>query len=355
MKILIAAGGTYGHLFPAVRLAEEIMSKKIGETLFIIPSRRQDRIFLTELGIAFESIPVIGFQSRKILHILEFTIRLIAGFVKSLAIILKSRPAVVIGFGGYVSGPVLLSASLLKIKTIIHEQNVYPGRTNRILANFADKIAVSFPETMGYLKKYGSKIVLSGNPLRKNLKKGFVRHDTDSAKFTILAMGGSQGSHRLNKLIPEAVQLMEEERKKRLEVIHLSGDKDRNSVMEAYREGDVKNRVFSFTNEMGEFYNECDFVIGRAGAMTISELLYLAKPAILIPYPHAGSHQYLNAKVLEKAGLAIVFEDGKLSSEELKGAMVRLMDMTALDRMAKLAHERSMDNACDILMKEIVS
>ena len=128
MKILIAAGGTYGHLFPAVRLAEEIMSKKIGEILFIIPSRRQDRIFLRELCIAFESIPVIGFQSRKILHILEFTIRLIAGFVKSLAIILKSRPAVVIGFGGYVSGPVLLSASLLKIKTIIHRNYVpYPS------------------------------------------------------------------------------------------------------------------------------------------------------------------------------------------------------------------------------------
>lgn len=354
MKILIAAGGTYGHLFPAVRLAEEIMSKKIADVLFIVPSRPEDTNLLRELGIPFESVPVVGFQSKTPLRILEFAIRLMAGSVKSLALILKSHPAVAIGFGGYVSGPVLLLASILNIKTIIHEQNVYPGRTNKILANFVDRIAISFPETGEYLKKYGRKIVFSGNPLRRNLKRGPIRHDTDSANFTILAMGGSQGSHKLNKLIPEAVHLLGEDRKKKLEVIHLSGDKDRDNVMKAYRNENVRNRVFSFTNEMDRFYNECDFVIGRAGAGTISELLYLAKPAILIPYPYAGSHQYLNAKVLEKAGLGIVFEEEKLSAEELRDAMVRLMDKPELAKMAKAAQQISADNACDILIREII-
>lgn len=349
MKILIVAGGTGGHLFPAIRLAEHIKFQRSGDILFITSCSKQDRAILEEKNITFKTLPVIGLQSRKVLPILNFAMRLVAGTIKSLFLLLQFRPSAVIGFGGYVSGPILLLGVLFRVKTIIHEQNVYPGKTNRILANFVDKIAISFPEAVEYLKKFESKIIISGNPLRLGLKRSQNR----SAQFTVLAMGGSQGSHTLNKLIPEAAGLIQDDRKKALEIIHISGYREKDEVIKAYQAKGIRSRVFSFIGQIDKLYYESDFVIARAGATTVSELLYLAKPSILIPYPYANGHQRLNAKILEDMGTAVLLEEQGLTPEDLRDVMVKFMDKDTLLSMSSRVKEGVSKDACDILIKAV--
>ncbi len=351
MKVLIVAGGTGGHLFPAIRLAEAVASQQAaGDVLFVISCRKQDRDILADKGRAFRTVPVIALHARSPLAILNFTIRLLAGTIKSLFLLLRFRPSRVIGFGGYVTGPILAWACLLRIKTIIHEQNVYPGKANRILARFVDRIAVSFPETIGYLKGFEQKVVVSGNPLRRGLNRTNSRAgDT----FTILAMGGSQGAHALNKIIPEAMGSMEPDRKRALEIIHIAGHREKDEVIKAYQAKGIKHSVISFTQEIDKLYNACDFVIARSGATTVSELLYLAKPSILIPYPHGNAHQRLNARVLEQAGGAVLIEENTLTAGGLRDIVLKFMDRGALAKMSEGAKARDTKDACAILLKEI--
>ncbi len=350
MKIFVVAGGTGGHLFPAIRLTEEICQRRIAEVIFIASTRRQDAAILQDKGISFFTLPITGFQIRGLLYILSFIARLIVGTMKSLFLLLRYRPSVVIGFGGYVTGPIVLLAAMLSIKTIIHEQNVYPGRANRILSRFVDKIAVNFPETKKYLKRVTHKVIVSGNLLRKSLK----RDKKANTGFTILAMGGSQGSQALNRLVPEALGLISGDKKSIIDVIHIAGNREEDDVKKAYYDRKIKNRVFSFADEMHRFYNESDFVIARAGATTVSELLYLSKPSILIPYPHAGAHQRLNAKILSDVGIAVLLEEEELTPQLLYENIAKFMDKGLLAEMAGRVTGSSED-ACEILIKECIA
>ncbi|MBU4311702.1 MAG: undecaprenyldiphospho-muramoylpentapeptide beta-N-acetylglucosaminyltransferase [Candidatus Omnitrophica bacterium] len=350
MRVLIVAGGTGGHLFPAIRLAQELCGQGHAEVMFVTSQRGQDSDILRKKNIDFTTLCIVPLGSKNPVAILKFLAMLAAGTIKSLYLLLKFRPEVAIGFGGYVSGPIILLASLFRIKTVIHEQNVYPGKANRILARFVTKIALSFSETREYLKKFEPKIVVSGNPLRKELE-GLWK---EKKLFTILVMGGSQGAHALNKLIPEAIGLMDDSKKKEFEVIHLSGHRDRDDVERSYNNKGIKNRVFSFTEDMASLYSECDFVIARAGATTVSELLHLAKPAILVPYPHGNGHQRLNAKVLEERGGAVLIEEQGLEPEKLLDAVARLMDKDLLSEMAGKLKNDSARDAAGILMKTVL-
>ena len=350
MKILIASGGTGGHLFPAIRLAEELKARSgTVEVLFVTSCRKQDSAILKERGMRFCVLSVIPLESCNVFDFLNFGWRLAWSAIKSLFLLLSFRPQVVVGFGGYVSGPITLLAAFSGIKTVIHEQNVYPGKTNRALARFVDRIAVSFSETRAYLKRFDSKIVLSGNLIRQELKRTGSKKD----RFTILTMGGSQGAHTLNKIVPEAAGLINGDTKKDLEMIHISGARERDEVASAYNNKGIKSRVLAFTEEMSEIYNECDFVISRAGATTVSELLFLGKPSILVPYPHAGGHQRLNARILQDAGIAVLLEEEGLTAEVLRDWMVGFMDKTKLATMAKKTEGAGHKDACEILIKEI--
>ncbi len=350
MKIIIASGGTGGHLFPAIRLAEEIVLRhKEIKILFVTSCRKEDINVLKKKDIAFKTLPLVGLGNK---NLLNFIIRFIIGAIKSLFLILYFRPRVVIGFGGFISGPVMLFSSLFRIKTIIHEQNVYPGKTNKILSRFVNKIAVSFPQTLKYLKGFEGKIIVSGNPLRKGLK----RDKTIGSKITVLAMGGSQGAHTLNKIVPEAMGLIENSKKDLLEVIHISGYKEESNVIASYKDKGVKNRVFSFRDDIHNLYNKSDFVIARSGATTVAELLYLAKPAVLIPYPYSGGHQRLNANLLKDMGRAIVLEEGStFSPEALRDAIIKFMDRSFLTDMSSGVDTGDAKEPCDILIKEIAS
>jgi len=351
MKILIVAGGTGGHILPALTLAREIKARNIGEVLFAISSKKQDRDIISGKGLDFITLPVTSLASKNIFSVLNFLTRLFIGAIESVFALLRFRPDVVVGFGGYVSGPIVLAASFSGTKTIIHEQNVYPGKANKILARFVDKIAISFPDAKKYFKGYESKIIFSGNPLREGLERDGKERSGDS--FIGLVIGGSQGAHKLNTIVPEAIKLMQDSHKNKLNIIHIAGKDEKEDVEKSYGEIGVKNRVFSFTEHMARLYNECDFVISRAGAMTISELLALGIPAILVPYPYAGGHQRLNAAVLEKIGSGILLEEKGLNSCIMRDAIVKLMDRNVLGAMSSRAKDINKPEACRILIKEL--
>jgi len=351
MKILIAGGGTGGHILPALALAKEIKARNIGEVLFVISSRKQDRDIVSGKGVNFIALPITPLQSGGIFSILSFLTRLFIGTIKSVFLLLKFKPDTVIGFGGYVSGPIVLLSSLLGARTIIHEQNAYPGRTNRILARFADRIAISFPDARTFLRDFESKIVFSGNPLREGLKRDKKAGAQDF--FNVLIIGGSQGAHKLNTIVPEAVSLMEENGRNRLNLVHIAGKDDTEEVEKSYDKIGVKNRVFSFTEHMARLYNECDFVISRAGAMTISELSALGIPAILVPYPHAGGHQRFNAMALEKTGCGVLLEEKDLTPGVMRDAISKLMNRDILNAMSSGAERADKPDACKILIKEL--
>jgi len=351
MKILIAAGGTGGHILPAMALAGEIKTLNAGRVLFVISSRKQDRDIISGKGIDFAVLPISSLQSKNIFAMMGFIARLFAGTIASMALLLRFKPDAVVGFGGYVSGPIVLLASLAGIKTIIHEQNAYPGKANRILAKFVNKIAISFPEARDYLKGFESKIIFSGNPLREGMK----RDERAGLKegFSVLVIGGSQGAHKLNTIMPQAIGMMQDNRRNSLTIIHIAGKNEKEEVEKSYGKIRINYRVFSFTEHMARLYNECDFVISRAGAMTVSELLALGIPAILVPYPYAGGHQRLNAAALEKIGLSVILEEKDLTASVMRDAISKLMDRTVLNDMSARAKFIQTPDACKVLIEEL--
>jgi UDP-N-acetylglucosamine--N-acetylmuramyl-(pentapeptide) pyrophosphoryl-undecaprenol N-acetylglucosamine transferase len=353
MKILIVAGGTGGHILPALTLAREIKARNVGEVLFVISSKKQDSDIISGKGIDFKTLDITPLQSRSPFGLLKFLIKLFLGTIESIFMLLEFRPDAVVGFGGYVSGPMVLLASFSGIKSIIHEQNVYPGKANRILARFADKIAISFSETRQYLKGHGSKIILSGNPLREGLKRD--ERVKPSEIFNVLIIGGSQGAHKLNTIVPEAIGLMQDRERAMFNIIHIAGKDEKEYVEKTYKEIGIKNRVFSFTEHMARFYNECDFVISRSGAMTVSELLALAIPAIMVPYPYAGGHQRHNAMALEKTGSGIILEEKDLTPSIMRDAILKLMDRNILAAMSTRAKNIEKPDACRALINEIIN
>ncbi|MFH1479079.1 MAG: undecaprenyldiphospho-muramoylpentapeptide beta-N-acetylglucosaminyltransferase [Candidatus Omnitrophota bacterium] len=352
MKILIAAGGTGGHIFPAINLAKGLLEQDVKDVYFLTSSRSQDAMMLEGSNVEFFTVSIEPLQRKGIIPFLNFLFRLITGSLRSAYLLLKIRPVCVVGFGGYVTGPIMLFASMCRIKTIIHEQNVLPGKTNRILARFVSRIAVSFPETVKYLEDFSSKIIVTGNFLRSETMKPFDKKDESG--FRLLVMGGSQGSHALNSVLPEALGLIGKENRFDFEVIHITGYKDKDEVESSYRNNAIKSTVLSFTDEMDRFYNICDFVVSRAGATTISELIYLKKPALLIPYPYGDRHQVFNAKVLEDMGCGVIMEEEDLNIDILKKAIMNFMDKDFLKSMSKKVEKKDRD-ALGTLIKEIIA
>jgi len=236
---------------------------------------------------------------------------------------------VVVGFGSIASIPAVIFAWFSRARTAIHEQNVMPGLANRLLAWFSDKIALSFGKTRDYFRAFDSKIVVTGNPVRR----GLTRIDKNeslrffgfkSGKATLLVMGGSQGSHSINLGVIKAVSGLAA--KDRLQIIHLAGARDLKFAEEAYKGSGIDVRLFSFLEAMAYAYSASDFAISRAGATTVTELAYFSLPAILIPYPYAAEHQAANAGVLKEQGCAYVIGDSQLDGDTLGRALASLLD-----------------------------
>jgi UDP-N-acetylglucosamine--N-acetylmuramyl-(pentapeptide) pyrophosphoryl-undecaprenol N-acetylglucosamine transferase len=337
MKVLVVAGSSGGHIFPAQALMEYLRDNcRPIDILLVLPARNVKKADPAWAGRT-AYIDAVSLEaridSRNLLGVFQF----FKASWQSLIIVLRFKPEVVVGFGSIASIPTVIFCWLGRLKVVLHEQNVIPGRANRFLSRFCDRIAVSFPQSRGYLKASENKIVLTGNPLRRNL----VRLDKvkcreyfalEESKFTILVMGGSQGSSNINRGLLYALSNLV--KRDNLQVIHLAGPGNEEGLKRQYSDLGVKARIFPFLNEMEYALSLADLAVCRAGATSIQELIRYKLPAVLLPYPFAYQHQMANAKVLEAEGAAIILEDKELDSDKLGKILEKLSaDPLALGNM----------------------
>jgi UDP-N-acetylglucosamine--N-acetylmuramyl-(pentapeptide) pyrophosphoryl-undecaprenol N-acetylglucosamine transferase len=362
VKILIASGGSGGHIFPAVALAEELKLKDpSAEILFVGSDKSLDRRIFEKEGFKYSLLSANKLPYKASFDTLFFFLKLSVDILRSLIIILKYRPDAVVGFGGYVSAPVIVAAYILGIPRMVHEQNAVPGRANAMLFRFADRIAVSFEETKKYLGACAGKAVFTGNPIRASLlkddKPGNIKKlGLDPKKFTILVIGGSQGAHNLNKAFLKSLSRMDGDTRRSLQVIHITGVSDYGWASAAYEELSVEHRVHSFVDRIEEAYSASDLIVTRSGASAIFEIAYFGRPMILIPYPFALSHQSENARIFTARGAAVRIDEKDLSGDMMKDRIESLLkDRSILSEMGESARSMSVPDSSRSLAQAVLN
>ena len=322
MKCVIAGGGTGGHLFPGIAIAEAFVEKEMGnEVLFIGTERGIEARVLAGGKFPLKMIQVMPLKGRSFIGTLKALWTIPKAVWESYAILKEYKPNLVLGVGGYASGPTLLAAFLLRMRRAIHEQNMIPGMTNRILRWFSQRIFISFEETKKYFPEV--KTIVTGNPIRKEITAfGPLKKKED--RFTILIFGGSAGAHRINMAMMEALDFLQGLRSS-IKLIHQTGMEDSDFVSKGYEKKGFEALVRPFFDEMVLYYRMADLVVCRAGASTVAELAVCGKGAILIPYPFAAhDHQLINAQKLVDRGAAKMILDRELNGSSLSQTILHL-------------------------------
>lgn len=362
MRILIAAGGSGGHIFPAVALARTLKEKDGSLNIkFVGSNKALDRRIFEKEGFGYSLLSANKLPYKLTPQVILFFVRSAFDLVRSFFIIVSYRPDVVIGFGGYVSCHIIFFAYLFRIPKIVHEQNAVPGRANKILFRLADSIAISFEETRRYIGGPDrKKIIFTGNPIRPEMFGADRAHAIKSfgleeGKFTILVIGGSQGAHFLNETFINTLSTFDERIRSSLQVIHLTGLKDYEWALGAYGGLGLVNRVYSFIDRIEEAYSASDLVITRSGASAIFEIASFGKPMILVPYPFAMSHQSENARVFSEKGAAIEIEERVLTARTFKDNILGLLnDRSRLNKLAESAKGLSVPEASGRLAGQVL-
>ena len=336
IKIIIAAGTTGGHLYPALAIADYIKKKIENPDILFLISKRCSSYEIKKTGFKTTAIYGRGWNRNKLFSIIPCLLEAFVGLIQSFILILKFKPDLVIGMGSYLSVSPIIAARLIRIPTLIHEQNVIPGSTNKLLANIAAEVDVAFDETKKYLS-CKNKIVTVGNPIRNDILKAVDRRHNMTSKTnkTILVFGGSQGAHQINIVSSDAFINIKENLKD-WHIIHISGEKDYQLILDKYKETYLDVKVMPFTEHIADIYAVSHLVISRSGAMTISEISLFGIPAILIPYPHAAAnHQFYNGKLLSDNNAAIIAEEKNLRTATLSEIILDLIkDEHKLEQMA---------------------
>jgi len=350
MRVLIAGGGTGGHLFPAVAMAETFrMREPAGAILFVGKKAPLEVSTLSKKGFDHVGIAAEGFKGRGFWQQVRSLAIFPKGFWQAIGIIWRFNPDIIIGVGGYASGAVALAAKLMGKKMVIHEQNLIPGFTNRLLGRFADRIFISFPDSLTIFNR--SKVLVTGNPVRRELL-GPSATKLASGWFTVLVVGGSQGAHAINCAVVEALDHLKTPA--RIRFFHQTGPKDVGGVTHAYEAREIRATVKPFFEHMADPYLLADLVICRAGATTVAELTTLGKPAIFIPYPFAANnHQERNARYISEAGGGeMILEknlNGPLLAEKID---YYVSNPKALEEMAARAFALGRPDAADIIVDQ---
>ena len=317
---MIAGGGTGGHIYPAIAIAQEFMRGDPDRRVVFVGTRYGlEKTIVPKAGFPLEFISVGGLKGKGGLDLIKNLARLPFGFAQAWRVVGKLRPNVVLGVGGYASGPVLLAAKLRGIPTAIHEQNAFPGLANRSVARFVTAVAVAFPDAAPRLKR--SDAVVTGNPIRKEFFEASRQQRTENRQ-RLLIFGGSQGSRVLNQAMTGALLFLAR-LKDRLEIVHQTGPADVEQVRTAYKASAFPDaRVVPYLDPIVTEIAAADLVVSRAGAMTIGELAAAGRAAILVPFAAAtNNHQELNARVVERAGGALVITESQLTPERLAAAI----------------------------------
>jgi len=340
VRMLIAGGGTGGHLFPGIALAEEVTTRHPdNRVLFVGTTRGLEARVVPAAGFPLETIEVRGLKGVGPLRKLQALLLLPLSFLSSWRIVGRFRPDVVVGVGGYASGPVVLAAWTRGVATAIQEQNALPGVTNRILGHVVRAVFIAFEQARAAFPP--RKTYLVGNPVRRKLMDNYLRSRTPASdgRFRLLVVGGSLGARGLNTLMLEALPHLGELRSQ-MEIVHQTGSADLERVKAAYAAAGVTAaEIVPFVDDMSGAYARASLVLCRAGATTVAELTICKKASILVPFPYAtDDHQAVNAAALVEAGAALMFRESELTGERLAGELRRLAATPeALQRMERAA------------------
>jgi UDP-N-acetylglucosamine--N-acetylmuramyl-(pentapeptide) pyrophosphoryl-undecaprenol N-acetylglucosamine transferase len=340
IRLLITGGGTGGHLFPGIALAQALILACPGcEVMFVGTERKVDQTGLANLGFITTTIKCQGIKGKNISETLSALFQLPVAFFKAMKIIRNFKPDLVFGVGGYVTGPVILAARILGITTCIHEQNSIPG--------------VSLPGSEEYFPK--NKTTLSGNPVRSSLlakAREAKQHKHGDEQSTILIIGGSQGARGLNSLVFDAAEKCLINPEPLPHIIHQTGELDEDQAKKIYTRLGLTAKVQSFFTDMAAVYSQADLIISRAGATALAEILIFEKPAILVPFPYAAdNHQELNGRFLVDGGGGVMFKQSELTGEKLGLEIERLLsDPELLKEMAEKSDDLAKPEATETIV-----
>jgi UDP-N-acetylglucosamine--N-acetylmuramyl-(pentapeptide) pyrophosphoryl-undecaprenol N-acetylglucosamine transferase len=347
MKVIIAGGGTGGHLFPAVAVGEAMMRERPDtEVLFVGTTAGLEARWMPASGLRYELLEVHGLRGHSALERLRATVEFVAALRKARALLCPFGADLVVGAGGYASAPMAMAAIVARKPLVLMEQNTRPGLSNRMLWRFARQVCVGFDETAPF---FGAKAMVTGNAVRFAGEPVPLRpHDP----LQILVLGGSSGAHRLNEGILSALKNSRESVIK-MTLSHQTGEADVGLVKAGYAALGCQARVAPFIDDMASALAAADLVVARAGAMTVSEVALAGRPAIFVPYPfHRDRQQELNARVLERRGAAIIVRDDERLGDNLAAAIAQLAaDPARLVRMGDAARAAAKPGAAGMIAR----
>jgi len=346
-RIAIAAGGSGGHIFPGIAIAQSLKADtKIEKIIFVGRKGGLEEEIVSHYGFLFYDIKASGLVGKNLFARLKGGWEILIGLKQGLKFLRQEGIHLVLGTGSYVSVPVIMAAKHLHIPIVLQEQNVIPGKANRTLSRWAEKICITYPSSIGYFPM--GKCILTGNPVRKEILT-IKREKTEDGFFRILILGGSQGARAINQAVCEAWSYLKNY-PYQLKFLHQTGKKDFFKVKEIYKKEKIPGEVIPFIKDMSFAYAQVDLVVGRAGATTLAEIAILGLPSILIPYPWATGHQLYNAKLIEKTGAGICIPQEELTGKKLADILVNLVkDQNRLGLMINASRSLGKPEASDLI------
>lgn len=358
MKVIMTGGGTGGHIYPAIAIADEIKSRHPdAEIIFVGTERGMEKDIVPKAGYPVKFITVSGLNRKNPIKLIKTLKDLNHGLHEAKQIIKEFKPDLVIGTGGYVCGPVMKTAAGMGIKTYIHEQNAFPGLTNKLLSRGAERVFVAFDDAKKYFKTKKEPVTV-GNPVRH----AFTEVDRQAAReslgvkedeFMVLSFGGSLGAQRINDEMTVAAERLRD--RVGLRIFFVTGKRYYSSIMENADKTNARVTYLQYIDDMPKYLNACDLAITRSGALTVSEITACGRASVMIPSPYVtNNHQYYNAKVVADRGGAILIEEKDLTNGEVADEIEQLMnDRQILEKMEKasaaLGTVTSAGKICDII------
>jgi UDP-N-acetylglucosamine--N-acetylmuramyl-(pentapeptide) pyrophosphoryl-undecaprenol N-acetylglucosamine transferase len=357
MNLVIAAGGTGGHLFPGLAVGEVFIKR--GHRVMLIISEKEIDALATQGRSEFriERVPGVGLQSKSPVALVKFALKFRAGLGQVKALYRDFAPHAVLGMGGFTSTAPILAGRARKIPTFVHESNAIPGKANKLNARLVTRVLLGFEDCAKFFPT--GKCEITGTPIRTSLDERLAKA-TALATFklapgkpTLLVMGGSQGARGINQALIAALPKLAA---RGVQIIHLSGATDEALLRESYARAGIPAFVAAFHHRMEEAYSAADFAIARSGAASLTELSHFALPSILIPYPHAAEdHQTLNAKIFERAGAATLLHERETTGENLTEKLLWFLDdparFSAMSaRSASLAPQQAAERVADAIL-----
>ncbi len=358
MKVIMTGGGTGGHIYPAIAIADEIKSRHPdAEIIFVGTERGMEKDIVPKAGYPIKFITVSGLNRKNPIKLIKTLKDLNHGLHEAKQIIKEFKPDLVIGTGGYVCGPVMKTAAGMGIKTYIHEQNAFPGLTNKLLSRGAERVFVAFDDAKKYFKTKKEPVTV-GNPVRH----AFTEVDRQAAReslgvkedeFMVLSFGGSLGAQRINDEMTVAAERLRD--RVGLRIFFVTGKRYYSSIMENADKTNARVTYLQYIDDMPKYLNACDLAITRSGALTVSEITACGRASVMIPSPYVtNNHQYYNAKVVADRGGAILIEEKDLTNGEVADEIEQLMnDRQILEKMEKasaaLGTVTSAGKICDII------